>query len=138
MNIARFEPWSYADFFSQDLKRLATDPAVTQWVPAVDIVEEKGRFVVHADVPGVRPEDIEVTMDAGVLTVAGVRHPGSRDEAVQQRRTERASGRFLRRFTLPESTDSDKITARCRDGILEVSVPKLPEIQARHITVEAA
>lgn len=138
MKIARFEPWSYVDFFNQDLKRFATDPDVAQWVPAVDIAEEKSRFVVHADVPGVRPEDIDVTMDAGVLTVSGVRNPGSRDDDVELRRTERASGRFLRRFTLPESTDADKITARCRDGILEVSIPKLPEIQARQITVEAA
>ncbi len=138
MKIARFEPWSYVDLINQDLKRLAADPAVTHWAPAVDIVEEKNRFVVSADVPGVRPEDIDVTMEAGVLTVSGVRHPGSHDEPVELRRTERASGRFSRRFTLPESTDADKITARCRDGILEVSIPKLPEVQPRQITVEAA
>ncbi len=138
MKIARFEPWPYVGLINQDLKRLAADPAVTQWAPAVDIVEEKNRFVVSADVPGVRPEDIDVTMEAGVLTVSGVRHPGSHDEPVELRRTERASGRFSRRFTLPESTDADKITARCRDGILEVSIPKLPEVQPRQITVEAA
>lgn len=138
MKIARFEPWSYVDFFNQDLKPFATDYAVSQWVPAVDIVEEKTRFVVYADVPGVRAEDIEVTMDAGVLTVSGVRHPTNYDDDADIRRSERSSGRFSRRFTLPESTDADKITARSRDGILELSIPKQPEVQPRQITVEAA
>jgi HSP20 family protein len=138
MKIARFEPWSYVDFFNQDLKPFATDYAVNQWVPAVDIIEEKSRFVVHADVPGVRAEDIEVTMDAGVLTVTGIRHALTRDEDADLRRSERASGRFSRRFTLPESTDAEKITARSHDGILEISIPKQPEVQPRQIAVEAA
>ena len=55
-----------------------------------------------------------------------------------RQRIERATGRFYRRFTLPETANADAITARCQDGILEVSIPKAPEIQARRITVEAA
>lgn len=138
MKIARFEPWSYVDFFNPDLKPFATDYAVNQWVPPVDIIEEKSRFVVLADVPGVRREDIEVTMDGGVLTVTGVRHPTSREDDADLRRSERSNGRFSRRFSLPESTDAEKITAKCHDGILEISIPKLPEVQPRQITVDAA
>ncbi|RZV34966.1 MAG: Hsp20/alpha crystallin family protein [Chromatiales bacterium] len=146
MNIARFEPWSFVDLLHRDLDRLAAQrspvdadsSAVADWVPAVDIVEEKKRFVLRADVPGVNPDDIDVSMDAGVLSLSGERHAiaPSEDDGVQ--RIERATGRFLRRFTLPETADAEGVTAKCTNGILEVSIPKTPEIQARRITVEAA
>ena len=146
MNIARFEPWSYLDLLHRDLDRLAgargagrdSQEPVADWVPAVDIIEEKTRFVLRADVPGVNPEDIDVAMDNSILSVSGVRNPiaGGDDAGVQ--RIERATGRFYRRFTLPETADADAITARCQNGILEVTIPKAPEIQARRITVEAA
>ncbi len=144
MNITRFEPWSFIDLLHRDLDslagraRCATDSPVTDWVPAVDILEEKDRFVLRADVPGVAPDDIDVSMDAGVLTVSGERHAEERSEEAGVQRIERASGRFFRRFTLPETADAEGITAKCRNGILEVSIPKMPEVQARRITVEAA
>ncbi len=145
MNITRFEPWNYLDLLHRDLDRLVggrrtgdDQSAVADWVPAVDIVEEKDRFVLRADVPGVRPEDIDVSMDNGTLSVSGERHAiAAADEAGVQR-IERATGRFLRRFTLPETADAEGIAAKCADGILEVSIPKAPEIKARRITVEAA
>jgi len=145
MNIARFEPWNIVDLLHRDLDRLAThrtasasaDNPVADWVPAVDIVEEKDRFVLRADIPGVSPEDIDVSMDSGVLSVSGERRAlPSEDTGVQ--RIERATGRFLRRFTLPETADAEGIAAKCANGILEVSIQKTPEIQARRITVEAA
>lgn len=146
MNIARFEPWTFVDLLHRDLDRLAQHRGVagndhspvSDWVPAVDIVEEQNRFVLRADVPGVNAEDIDVSMDAGVLSVSGERHAITPAEDTGVQRIERASGRFLRRFTLPESADADGIVARCANGILEVSIPKMPEIQARRITVEAA
>ncbi|MDJ0711134.1 MAG: Hsp20/alpha crystallin family protein [Woeseiaceae bacterium] len=146
MNIARFEPWTFVDLLHRDLDRMvgarrgASDDqsAVADWVPAVDIVEEKDRFVLRADVPGVNAEDIEVAMDNGVLSVAGERHAiaPSDDRGVQ--RIERATGRFLRRFTLPDTADAEGVSAKNSNGILEVVIPKAPEIQARRITVEAA
>lgn len=146
MNIARFEPWNFVDLLHRDLDRLATHRAVTgsadnpvaDWVPAVDIVEEKDRFVLSADVPGVSPDDIDVSMDSGVLSVSGQRHAIAPSEDNGVSRIERATGRFLRRFTLPETADAEGIAAKCANGILEVSIPKTPEIQARRITVEAA
>ena len=146
MNLTRFEPWSIADFLHRDLDRLferrfgqAGDNGNTiyDWVPAVDIVEEKDQFVVRADVPGVEPEDIELNMDNGVLTVSGERKLENVTEQEGFRRIERASGRFLRRFTLPDTADAENIKAKSKNGILEVSIPKLPEVQARRITVEA-
>ncbi len=145
MNLTRFEPWSIADLLHRDLDRVATrrmvnagdENSVADWVPSVDIVEEKDRFLLRADVPGVDPSAIEVSMDAGVLSVAGERKTESVSEHDGYRRLERASGRFLRRFTLPDTADADGITAASSNGILEVSIPKRPEIQARRITVQA-
>ena len=146
MNIARFEPWNYVDLLHRDLGRLvggrrgtpSDQSTVADWTPAVDIVEEKDRFVLRADVPGVNPEDIDVSMDNGVLSIAGERHPIAAPEEAGVQRIERATGRFLRRFTLPETVDAEQISARSTNGILEVAIPKAPEVQARRITVEAA
>lgn len=146
MNIARFEPWSFVDLLHRDLDRLAAgrntvdadNSSVADWVPAVDIVEEKNRFVLRADVPGVNPDDIDVSMDAGVLSLSGERHAIAPSDDAGVQRIERATGRFLRRFTLPETADAEGVAAKCTNGILEVSIPKTPAIQARRITVEAA
>ncbi|MDJ0911428.1 MAG: Hsp20/alpha crystallin family protein [Woeseiaceae bacterium] len=145
MNLTRFEPWSIVDLLHRDLDRLTNrrlnngteENSVADWVPAVDIVEENDRFLLRADVPGVDAADIEVSMDAGVLSVSGERKSESVSEHDGYRRVERATGRFLRRFTLPETADADGIRATSSNGILEVSIPKRPEIQARRITVEA-
>jgi HSP20 family protein len=145
MTFTRFEPWNYLDLLHRDLDRLvgdrrrsSDDDSVADWTPAVDIIEEKERFVLRADVPGVRPDDIDVSMDNGILSVSGERHPIARDEESGIQRIERATGRFLRRFTLPETANAEAVTAKCADGILEVTIPKAPEVQARRITVEAA
>lgn len=138
MNIAHFEPWSYVDLLNRSAARPTRAQADDEWRPAVDILENTTRFLLRADVPGVDAGDIDVSMDAGVLTISGVRHSEDSDEATDVRRIERAAGRFLRRFTLPETANADGITAKCSNGILEVVIPKQPEIQARRITVEAA
>jgi len=146
MNLTRFEPWSIVDMLHRDLDRLAarhipagdSDAVVTDWVPAVDIIEEKERFVLRADLPGVAPADIEVSMDAGILTVAGQRAQEARSDDAGLQRMERASGRFFRRFSLPDTADAENISAQCRNGILEVSIPKQPQVQARRIEVQAA
>ncbi len=146
MNLTRFEPWTFVDLLHRDLDRLVErrgladdgDGTLTDWVPAVDILEEKDRFLLRADVPGVNVDDIDVSMDNGVLSVSGERRAETRTDEAGVQRIERATGRFFRRFTLPDTANADGITAKCSNGILEVSIPKLPEIQARRITVEAA
>lgn len=146
MNLVRFDPWSVFDQMQRELGRtpLASDArsgesgSVTDWAPAVDIVEHKDRFVVRADLPGVEPAAIDVSMDNGILSIAGERSTADESEVDGVRRYERISGRFLRRFTLPDTADAEHITAKCANGILEVSIPKLPEVRARRITVDAA
>lgn len=146
MKITHFEPWSIVSQLNRDFDRswrggVATEKPqgdAAQWRPAVDIIDQKEQFVLRADLPGVATGDIDVSMDAGVLTVSGVRHAlGSGEDSTVQR-VERATGQFSRRFTLPETANAEGITARNTNGVLEVSIPKLPEIQARRIAVEAA
>jgi len=145
MQMTRFEPWSIVDLLHRDLDRITSrrfadgdiDNPVADWVPAVDIVEENERFVLQADVPGVDPSDIDVSMDKGVLSVSGSRKTETVGEENGFRRIERNSGRFLRRFTLPETAHAEGITAKCQNGILEVVIPKMPAVQARRIEVQA-
>lgn len=146
MNLVRFQPWSIADLAGRDFDRFATRrfahnntaTPVSDWIPAVDIVEQQDRFVLTADVPGVTPADIDVSMEDGALTIAGERRIEKHDKADGVRRFERISGRFQRRFSLPDTADADGIAATSANGILEVTIPKQPEVQPRRITVEAA
>jgi HSP20 family protein len=149
MTVSRFEPWSLFDALQRDLDRVAgrrlTAPdapenghSVADWIPPVDIIEKNDAFLLRADVPGVKPEDIDISMENGVLTVSGQRYQEASDDTGGAKRLERSHGRFYRRFTLPETASADEITARCTDGILEVVIPKQPEVKARRITVESA
>jgi HSP20 family protein len=146
MNLVRFEPWSLFDHMQRDFSRLPgrnfdradVETPVSDWAPAVDIIEEQDRFVLRADVPGVAPAEIDISMEDGVLTIAGERHTDKHDDAEGVRRFERVSGRFYRRFSLPETADAEGIAAKSANGILEVTIPKQPEVQPRRITVEAA
>lgn len=147
MNMTRFEPWNLISQLHRDLDQIAsrryvpgseTDSPVADWIPAVDVIEQKDCFVLRADLPGVRPEDIDVRMEKGVLSLSGERRAESDQEVDGMRRIERYTGSFYRRFVLPDSADAEHISARSTNGILEVTIPKLPNVQARKITVEAA
>lgn len=142
MKLVRFEPWTIADFVPPDAGRGAygrpSQAAVADWRPAVDIIEEKDRFLLLADIPGVNAEDIAIQADNGILSVSGERNRVRQGESEGIRHSERASGRFSRRFTLPDSADTDGITANMSNGTLEIVIPKSPAVQARRITVEAA
>jgi len=105
------------------------------WVPPVDIEEDDKGFTILADVPGVSAQEIEITMDKGVLTIKGQRPLASEEERQCQRRAERPRGTFLRRFTLPDTADGQKISARTDAGVLVVTIPKAVKAQPRKITV---
>jgi HSP20 family protein len=141
MTIIRYEPWALVTRVQREIDRAlgaAADGASVSWIPHVDVREEDERFVVTADVPGVEAKDIDVTAEKGVLTIKGER--GSENKASKDgfQSVERASGTFLRRFTLPESADADAIKATHVNGVLEVSIPKRPQEQPRRISVQAA
>lgn len=147
MNVAFYEPWRLANRLHRDLDRLMGAPvadneeeasSVASWIPAIDIREEEKQFVLHADLPGVDPANIEVTLDNGVLTIRGRRELADRDERAGYRRVERVSGEFFRRFSLPDTADSSSVKARCVNGVLEVTIPKQPQVLPRRISVESA
>jgi len=120
------------------LRNLSEPDTVTDWSPAVDIREEDKRFVLQADLPGVDPDAIEVTMDDGVLTLTGSRKSESSDAKPGYKRFERVSGTFMRRFTLPETANGEEISAETCHGVLEISIPKQAKPQPRKITVRSA
>jgi HSP20 family protein len=148
MTLVSYEPWALVNRLHRQLDQAfnrTTDTAATTsapsvaWIPRVDIYEEAERFVVLADVPGVEPKDIDITADKGVLTIRGER--ASQKQATDKsgyERIERTSGSFLRRFTLPETANTESITAKHTNGVLEVSIPKHAQVQPRRISVEAA
>lgn len=146
MNVTRYEPWVVMSRLHRDLDRLfnaqtSADEAqqtVVDWVPPVDIREESSQFVLHADLPGVEPKNIDVTLEKGVLTIRGRRELESRDEKNGFRRVERVTGEFYRRFSLPDTADSQAVKARFTNGVLEVSIPKQAQVMPRRISVEAA
>ncbi|HEY0661066.1 MAG TPA: Hsp20/alpha crystallin family protein [Lysobacter sp.] len=109
----------------------------SQWVPRVDIKEEADRFLLYADIPGVDPQDIEVQMDKGLLTIKGERREEKVHETERYSRIERRHGLFHRRFALPDSADPDGITASGHNGVLTISIPKRPESTPRRIQVGA-
>lgn len=119
-------------------QRTSTDESsivTSQWVPRVDIKEEAHRFVLYADIPGIEPDSIEVQMDKGMLTIKGERKAEIEQDTEHFTRIERHYGSFHRRFALPDSADSEGITATGRHGVLQILIPKRPETTPRRIRV---
>ena len=139
MSVVRFEPWALLNRlhreFDQGFETVAREAS---WSPAVDIHEEAERFVVHADLPGVKPADIEITTDKGVLTLRGTRAFEQRKEENRYSRVERVTGKFVRSFTLPENVQADAIKASFKDGVLELTIPKVAKPEPRRIEIQAA
>ncbi len=117
--------------------RFETAHAVS-WIPSVDVHEAADRYVVRADLPGVSPDDIDITAEAGVLTIKGERKAVAAPTEGGYQRVERVAGNFVRRFTLPEAAQTDAIKATHVNGVLELSIPKQVKPEARRIKVEAA
>ncbi|WP_404362728.1 Hsp20/alpha crystallin family protein [Marinobacter sp.] len=107
------------------------------WTPAVDIKEEEDSYVITADVPGVDPKEIEVTLDAGMLTIRGSRQEEKKTEEEGYQRLERFSGSFYRRFALPDATDPENVKAKATHGVLEIRVPREPAKAPKRINVES-
>jgi HSP20 family protein len=143
MTVVRYEPWSLVNRFQRDIDRLFGAPRTTAadsgaWLPPVDIHEEDNQFLLHVDLPGVDPKAVEITSEQGVLTVRGKRDETRREARDGYRRIERITGDFERRFSLPETADVQNIKAKATNGVLEITIPKLAQVQPQRITVQAA
>ena len=146
MSLVKYDPLFSVQQLQDDINRLFsgwstndTSGVTADWVPSVDINEYDDRFQLFVDVPGVDPKDVEITLESGVLTITGERfiQAEKAEENVVRRRAERGTGRFYRRFILPETVDADKVKATDRHGVLEIAIPKQAKAQPRRIEIAA-
>ena len=128
MSLVRYD-WNLMNRLHRDFEQALGQSGPVALVPRIESREEAARYVLRADLPGVAPEQIEITADQGVLTLKAAR--GGTENAA-----ERVT--YQRRFALPEDADAEQITARSAHGVLEIAIAKLVKAQPRRITVEAA
>jgi HSP20 family protein len=147
MNVIRYQPLGlrgmdspfsrmFRDFVGEndaDESNIVT----SRWMPLVDIQDAGDHFLLEVDVPGVKAEDINVTMENGVLNIEGERRQEERTEEKGFSRIERSFGAFHRRFSLPESADADAIDAKVDNGVLHITIGKAQKAQPRRIEVKA-
>ena len=143
MELVRFDPFAgfgnfrsvLNDLFDENHGRLPTQPRISKWYPAVDVLESKDSYLIRAELPGMKKEDIKVEVKDGALVLSGERGSEKPAEGVEYRHVERVAAKFWRSFSLPETAKQDGIEATYKDGILEVRVPKADEAKPRQIEI---
>ena len=145
MTLVRYDPLQELVAMNNRLNRTLNDPytartedAFGAWAPPVDIFEKQDHLVIRAEIPGVRMEDMDVRIDNGVLTLRGERKQDTEVGEENAYRLERVYGMFTRSFSLPTTVDAGKVTATYKDGILEVSVPKVESARPKQVEIKAA
>lgn len=133
-NLVRFDPWGFMTEFDRlfEDKGFATGP----WMPRVDVFTNGDDLAIRAELPGIDPSDVDVTVEGGTLTITGTRSFATIDDGNAYRRKEIFEGDFKRSIVLPEGADQEAIAANSRDGILEITVPMKPEVLPRKVTVD--
>ncbi len=111
---------------------------VANWSPLVDISETTAEYVIQAEIPEVRKEDVKVTLEHGVLTVQGMRRQETEEKGKKYHRVERSYGSFVRSFSLPDLVDDTKVQAVFKDGILTLHLPKSEKAKPKAIEVKVA
>ncbi|MDJ0497767.1 MAG: Hsp20/alpha crystallin family protein [Acidimicrobiia bacterium] len=134
MNLVRFDPFSVM----RDFDRLfeTADRPLSRWMPRVDVLDKNDALLVRTEIPGVDPESIDVTVESGTLTIKGSRSFENEESSENYHRKEIFEGSFERTILLPEGVDAEAVTASTKDGILEISIPRRPEVLPRKIEVE--
>lgn len=113
-----------------------TSQLLSGWTPALDLHEDKDNFVVKVELPGMKKEDIDVTLHEGALSISGERKSDEKFEDAEVYRSERFYGRFQRTISLPAAVAADKIKAQYKDGVLTVTLPKTEEAKPKQINVQ--
>ena len=142
MELVRWEPFEglntiqsrINDLFADGRTR-ASDSTTGVWYPPVDILESKESYLVRAELPGMKREDLNLEVHDGVLTLSGERKFEQPVDGVEYQRTERVAGQFSRSFYLPQTVKHDGINATYRDGILEIHIAKAEEAKPKQITI---
>lgn len=107
-----------------------------EWVPSIDVSETEDEIIVKADIPGVKPEDIEINLVDNVLTIKGEKKREKEEKKENFYRVERYCGTFMRSIQIPSEVDVEKIKAQYKDGVLKVTLPKKPESKGKTIKIE--
>jgi HSP20 family protein len=132
----RFNPFFLGDFHNRMGSGEIHSLAVADWSPEVDISEDDHGYVLKADLPEMKKDDVRVTVEDGILSVSGERKSEKEDQKKKFHRIERSFGTFRRSFTLPEDADSTKVTADFRDGVLKVQLPTTTIARSKAIEVK--
>jgi HSP20 family protein len=148
MSIVRWNPFrEYEDIqtrldrlFNERTSRREGDETLfrADWMPAVDVQETEQEFLIKADLPEVKKEDVKVTVHEGVMTIEGERKLEKEEKGKKFHRIEREYGRFVRKFTLPDGADEAKVAADFKDGVLNVRVPKSAIARPKTVEVKVA
>jgi HSP20 family protein len=149
MAVVRWEPFREFTTLQNEMNRLfntvfdAPAPGnggntLRRWMPAMDLVETEDHFVLRADLPGMKEDDVKIEFEDGTLTVSGERKAEHESKNEGYYRVERAFGAFSRSLTLPQGIDPEAVTARFDNGVLEVRIPKPEERKPRRIEIGAA
>jgi HSP20 family protein len=147
MRVIKWEPFRdvddvfdrfFADAFRRFPRQAAEGRPALDWAPLADVSETEGEYLIKAELPEVRKEDVNVTVLDGVLTLSGERKQEKRTDGEKLHRVERQYGAFVRRFALPENADEQAIRAESKDGVIVIHVPKhkVVQPQPRQIQVQ--
>ena len=126
--------------FESPLEQIARSSQLLSggWVPPLDVYEDKDHLTVKAELPGMKREEIEVSLHDGALTISGERKSETKHEGAEVYRSERFVGRFQRTVALPSAVTADKVKANYKDGILTVTLPKTEEAKPKQIDVNVS
>ncbi len=148
MSLVRWDPFRELEDMSERLNRMFARPAlrpsgketliVADWIPTVDISENDQEYLIKAELPEVKKEDVKVTVEDSVLTIQGERRQEKEEKGKKYHRVERSYGSFVRSFTLPESVDEGAVKAEYKDGILNLHLPKTEKVKPKAIDVKVA
>lgn len=145
MTLVRWDPFRALIGIQERVSRLLNDSnsrlgeeGYGAWVPPVDIFQNAENLVIRAELPGIEKDEIDIRAENGVLLLQGERKPEEDMDDQNTFRRERVFGRFTRSFTLPTTVDAARISARYRDGILEIVLPKAESAKPKKVTIEAA
>jgi len=144
MSLVKWDPWREMEDMFDRYTRAVGGPrgggqevvATGDWSPRVDISETDDSFVIKAEVPDVKKDDVKVTVDNGILTVSGERKQEKEEKGKKFHRVERYYGSFARSFTLPDNVDETKVKATFKDGMLTLTLPKTEEPKPKAIEVK--
>lgn len=149
MNIVKFDPFKELEDVSSRLSRMFGRPlgrldansdmlAMVDWTPSADISETDTAYLIKADIPGVKKEDVKVTIQEGMLTIQGERKMEKEEEDKKFHRIERSYGSFMRSFRLPDDADESAVKAEFKDGMLNVTVTKSAKAKPKSINVSVS